>query len=142
MSGWFGRLIRPRTRTALPAAPNVRPGDPDTSGASIAADEIAGDRARPRNRALAATIEDMAARRQTGSITVIAGERRAGLWVLFGRLYHAEAGGVPGDDAVVTALTWDEAAVEVRTRERLPEEHTVKAPLDELLARAAAASDA
>ena len=77
---------------------------------------------------LAATIEALTRNRATGKLEVTAGDQRCSLYFLFGRLFHAESGGLKGEDALQTALAWSQTSSEFDPKAHLPSQETFLRP--------------
>ncbi len=95
----------------------------------------------PRVTTLAAVLREIEANRGTAHIHVESGGAAAELFLLLGRLYHAEMAGWHGDGAALRALRFDQqtSRVDVRLRDRMPTAETVTLSLDQLLNQAARA---
>lgn len=85
-------------------------------------------------------LETAQGERATGILTIRDGDRSATLYLLFGSLVHAEAGGQVGDDAVVDALGWPEGEFSFDSKAKLPADETVNGTLADLISAADAAA--
>jgi len=87
---------------------------------------------------LRSLLEAAQGERSTGTLTVRNGNgKSASLYFLFGHLFHAQADGKAGDDAVVNALHWTRGDFEFDAKAKLPADETVKAGIPELVQTAA-----
>lgn len=77
---------------------------------------------------LATTIQSLAQSRATGKLDVTSGDRSCSLYFLFGHLFHAESGGLKGDDALQTALAWAQPSTMFDPKARLPSQETILRP--------------
>jgi hypothetical protein len=77
---------------------------------------------------LAETIETLTRNRATGKLEVTAGDQRCSIYFLFGRLFHAESGGLKGEDALHAALAWSQASSEFDGKAHLPSQETFLRP--------------
>jgi hypothetical protein len=77
---------------------------------------------------LAATIEGLTRNRATGKLEVTTGDQRCSIYFLFGRLFHAESGGLKGVDALQTALAWSHASSQFDPKAHLPSQETFLRP--------------
>ena len=68
--------------------------------------------------------------------------KSASLYFLFGHLFHAQSDGIAGDDAVVSALTWNGGEFEFDPKAKLPSDETVKGAIPELVQAAESAPQA
>jgi hypothetical protein len=92
---------------------------------------------------LRSLLEAAQGERSTGTLTVRNGNgKSASLYFLFGHLFHAQADGKAGDDAVVNALHWTKGDFEFDAKAKLPADETVKAGIPELVQTAESTSDA
>jgi hypothetical protein len=92
---------------------------------------------------LRSLLETAQGERSTGTLTVRNGNgKSASLYFLFGHLFHAQADGKAGDDAVVNALHWTKGDFEFDAKAKLPADETVKAGIPELVQTAESTSDA
>jgi len=83
---------------------------------------------------LKSLLEAAQGERSTGTLTVRNGSgKSASLYFLFGHLFHAQSDGMAGDDAVVSALTWNRGEFEFDPKAKLPSDETVKAAIPELV---------
>ena len=79
---------------------------------------------------LKSLLEAAQGERSTGTLTVRNGSgKSASLYFLFGHLFHAQSDGMAGDDAVVSALTWNGGEFEFDPKAKLPSDETVKAAI-------------
>ena len=82
-------------------------------------------------------LETAQGERSTGTLTVRNGSgKSASLYFLFGHLFHAQSDGMAGDDAVVSALTWNGGEFEFDPKAKLPSDETVKAGIPDLESKA------
>jgi uncharacterized protein DUF4388 len=89
---------------------------------------------------LKSLLETAQGERSTGTLTVRNGSgKSASLYFLFGHLFHAQSDGMAGDDAVVSALTWNRGEFEFDPKAKLPSDETVKAAIPELVQAAESA---
>ena len=77
---------------------------------------------------LAATIDALTRNRATGKLEVTAGDQSCSLYFLFGRLFHAESGGLKGEDALHMALAWSQTSSEFDPKAHLPSQETFLQP--------------
>ncbi len=92
---------------------------------------------------LRSLLEAAQGERSTGTLTVRDGNgKSASLYFLFGHLFHAQADGKAGDDAVLNALHWTKGDFEFDAKAKLPADETVKAGIPELVQTAESTSDA
>ena len=92
---------------------------------------------------LRSLLEAAQGERSTGTLTVRNGNgKSASLYFLFGHLFHAQADGKAGDDAVVNALHWTRGDFEFDAKAKLPADETVKAGIPELVQTAESTSAA
>jgi hypothetical protein len=77
---------------------------------------------------LATTIQALAGNRATGKLEVISGDQNCSLYFLFGHLFHAESGGLKGDDALQVALAWPHATTMFDPKAHLPSQETILRP--------------
>src|SRR5579859_3000845 len=83
---------------------------------------------------LKSLLEAAQGERSTGTLTVRNGSgKSASLYFLFGHLFHAQSDGMAGDDAVVSALTWNGGEFEFDPKAKLPSDETVKAAIPDLV---------
>ena len=86
---------------------------------------------------LRSLLESAQTERATGTLNVRSdGTHAATLYFLFGHLFHATGDGSNGDEAVVSALSWNGGEFDFDARAKLPADETVKASIPELLDRA------
>jgi hypothetical protein len=91
---------------------------------------------------LRSLLEAAQGERSTGTLTVRDGNgKSASLYFLFGHLFHAQADGKAGDDAVVNALHWTKGDFEFDAKAKLPADETVKAGIPELVQTAESTSE-
>jgi hypothetical protein len=89
---------------------------------------------------LKSLLETAQGERSTGTLTVRNGSgKSASLYFLFGHLFHAQSDGMAGDDAVVSALSWNRGEFEFDPKAKLPSDETVKAAIPELVQAAESA---
>ena len=92
---------------------------------------------------LKSLLEAAQGERSTGTLTIRNGSgKSASLYFLFGHLFHAQSDGMAGDDAVVSALTWNRGEFEFDPKAKLPSDETVKAGIPDLVQAAEAAPKA
>jgi hypothetical protein len=92
---------------------------------------------------LKSLLEAAQGERSTGTLTVKNGSgKSASLYFLFGHLFHAQSDGIAGDDAVVSALTWNRGEFEFDPKAKLPSDETVKAGIPDLVQAAESAPQA
>jgi len=92
---------------------------------------------------LKSLLETAQGERSTGTLTVRNGSgKSASLYFLFGHLFHAQSDGMAGDDAVVSALTWNGGEFEFDPKAKLPSDETVKAGIPDLVQAAESAPQA
>ena len=92
---------------------------------------------------LKSLLEAAQGERSTGTLTVRDGSgKSASLYFLFGHLFHAQSDGIAGDDAVVSALTWNGGEFEFDPKAKLPSDETVKAAIPDLVQAAESAPQA
>jgi hypothetical protein len=83
---------------------------------------------------LKSLLETAQGERSTGTLTVKNGSgKSASLYFLFGHLFHAQSDGIAGDDAVVSALTWNGGEFEFDPKAKLPSDETVKGAIPDLV---------
>ncbi|HET7420597.1 MAG TPA: DUF4388 domain-containing protein [Candidatus Dormibacteraeota bacterium] len=88
-------------------------------------------------------LESAQGERSTGTLIVRNGNgESASLYFLFGHLFHAQANGKSGDEAVVNALHWTRGDFEFDAKQKLPSDETVKAGIPDLVRAADAAPKA
>jgi hypothetical protein len=85
---------------------------------------------------LATLLETMQAERATGTLAVTHSEQTCSLYFLFGHLFHAAGDLGQGEEAVVTALAWNDGQFTFDPRAKLPAEETIKSATGDLLAEA------
>ena len=89
---------------------------------------------------LRSLLESAQGERSTGTLIVHNGNgESASLYFLFGHLFHAQANGKSGDEAVVNALHWTRGDFEFDAKQKLPSDETVKAGIPDLVRAADAA---
>ena len=89
---------------------------------------------------LRSLLEAAQGERSTGTLTVRNGNgQSASLYFLFGHLFHAQADGKAGDDAVVNALHWTKGDFEFDAKAKLPADESVKSGISELVQTAESA---
>jgi hypothetical protein len=74
---------------------------------------------------LATILESLRANRATGCLRVTSGSRQASLYLLFGRVYHAEGPAGTGDAALADASAWSPVTAQLDARAKLPETETI-----------------
>jgi hypothetical protein len=77
---------------------------------------------------LATTIGELIRNRATGKLEVTSGDHSCSLYFLFGHLFHAESGGLKGDDALQVALAWPHATTMFDSKAHLPSQETILRP--------------
>jgi hypothetical protein len=82
---------------------------------------------------LRSLLEEAQTERATGTLTLRDNGRMCTLYFLFGHLFHALNEGMTGDDAVVSALGWDNGDFDFDPKAKLPADETVKATIPELV---------
>ena len=83
---------------------------------------------------LRSLLESAQGERSTGTLIVHNGNgESASLYFLFGHLFHAQANGKSGDEAVVNALHWTRGDFEFDPKQKLPSDETVKAGIPDLV---------
>jgi hypothetical protein len=83
---------------------------------------------------LRSLLESAQGERSTGTLIVRNGNgESASLYFLFGHLFHAQANGKSGDEAVVNVLHWTRGDFEFDAKAKLPADETVKAGIPELV---------
>jgi hypothetical protein len=86
-------------------------------------------RAAPTGQApLATTIQALTRNRATGKLEVRSGEQSCSLCFLFGHLFHAESGGLKGEDALQVALAWAQPTTLFDPKAHLPSQETILRP--------------
>src|SRR5258708_38215299 len=89
---------------------------------------------------LRSLLEAAQGERSTGTLTLRNGNGEStALYFLFGHLFHAHGDGLAGDEAVVSALTWNKGEFDFDAKAKLPADETVKAGIPELVQAAASA---
>ena len=92
---------------------------------------------------LRSLLEAAQGERSTGTLTIRNGNGEStSLYFLFGHLFHAQGDGMAGDDAVVSALTWNKGEFDFDAKAKLPADETVKAGIPELVDAAESAPTA
>lgn len=74
---------------------------------------------------LTTILESLRANRATGCLRVTSGSRQASLYLLFGRVYHAEGPAGTGDAALAEASAWSPVTAQLDARAKLPETETI-----------------
>ena len=74
---------------------------------------------------LTTILESLRGNRATGCLRVTSGSRQASLYLLFGRVYHAEGPAGTGDAALAEASAWSPVTAQLDARAKLPETETV-----------------
>jgi hypothetical protein len=77
---------------------------------------------------LATTIDAMIRSKATGKLAVTSGDQSASLYFLFGHLFHAESGGLKGEDALEVALAWLHPSTLFDPQAHLPSQETILRP--------------
>jgi hypothetical protein len=77
---------------------------------------------------LATTIASLIRNKATGKLEVISGDQSCSLYFLFGHLFHAESGGLKGEDALEVALAWLHPSTRFDPRAHLPSQETILRP--------------
>ena len=77
---------------------------------------------------LATTIDALIRSKATGKLAVTSGGQSASLYFLFGHLFHAESGGLKGEDAVEVALAWLHPSTMFDPQAHLPSQETILRP--------------
>jgi hypothetical protein len=77
---------------------------------------------------LATTIDALIRSKATGKLAVTSGDQSASLYFLFGHLFHAESGGLKGEDALEVALAWLHPSTMFDPRAHLPSQETILRP--------------
>ena len=85
---------------------------------------------------LGTLLETMQAERATGTLAVTRDGQTCSLYFLFGHLFHAAGDLGQGEEAVVTALAWNDGQFTFDPRAKLPAEETIKSGTGDLLAEA------
>ena len=75
---------------------------------------------------VADVIKMLAKNRATGRLDIAAGERKAAVYLLFGHVFHAEAAGLKGEDALNAALSWPGASCAFNPDAQLPKDETIR----------------
>jgi hypothetical protein len=97
------------------------PGAPSVSASPIGA--------TPSTQApLATTIDALIRSKATGKLAVTSGDQRASLYFLYGHLFHAESGGLKGEDALEVALAWLHPSTVFDPQAHLPSQETILRP--------------
>jgi len=92
---------------------------------------------------LKSLLEAAQGERSTGTLTIRNGSgKSASLYFLFGHLFHAQSDGIAGDDAVVSALSWNRGEFEFDPKAKLPSDETVKGAIPDLVQAAESAPPA
>jgi hypothetical protein len=74
---------------------------------------------------LTTILESLRGNRATGCLRVTSGSRQASLYLLFGRVYHAEGPAGTGDAALAEANAWSPVTAQLDARAKLPETETI-----------------
>jgi hypothetical protein len=74
---------------------------------------------------LTTILESLRANRATGCLRVTSGSRQASLYLLFGRVYHAEGPAGTGDAALAEVSAWSPVTAQLDARAKLPETETI-----------------
>ncbi len=77
---------------------------------------------------LATTIEALIRSKATGKLAVTSGDQSCSLYFLFGHLFHAESGGLKGEDALEVALAWLHPSTTFDPQAHLPSQETFLQP--------------
>jgi hypothetical protein len=77
---------------------------------------------------LATTIDALIRSKATGKLAVTSGDQSASLYFLFGHLFHAESGGLKGEDALEVALAWLHPSTLFDPQAHLPSQETILRP--------------
>ena len=77
---------------------------------------------------LATTIEGLIRNKATGKLDVTSGDQNCSLYFLFGHLFHAESGGLKGEDALQVALAWPHPSSMFDPRDHVPSQETIRRP--------------
>jgi hypothetical protein len=77
---------------------------------------------------LATTIEALIRNKATGKLEVTSGDQSCSLYFLFGHLFHAESGGLKGEDALEVALAWLHPSTMFDPQAHLPSQETILRP--------------
>ncbi len=77
---------------------------------------------------LATTIEGLIRNKATGKLEVTSGDQNCSLYFLFGHLFHAESGGLKGEDALQVALAWPHPSSMFDPKAQLPSQETILRP--------------
>jgi hypothetical protein len=77
---------------------------------------------------LATTIAGLIRNRATGKLEVTSGDQSCSLYFLFGHLFHAESGGLKGEDALEVALAWLHPSTMFDPKAHLPSQETILRP--------------
>jgi hypothetical protein len=81
--------------------------------------------APPTQAPLSTTIEGLIRNKATGKLDVTSGDQICSLYFLFGHLFHAESGGLKGEDALQVALAWSHPSTMFDPRAHLPSQETI-----------------
>jgi hypothetical protein len=87
-----------------------------------------------KQSSLANVFHGLQVARQTGTLNVTAGDRRASFYFLFGHLFHAVNGDLTGEAAVRECLTWPDLHCGFDKESKLPLAETIERPIDQILA--------
>jgi len=102
---------------------------PRSSEQELQPSPVAPTRAAPTGQApLATTIQALTRDRATGKLEVRSGEQSCSLYFLFGHLFHAESGGLKGEDALQVALAWAQPTTLFDPKAHLPSQETILRP--------------
>jgi hypothetical protein len=77
---------------------------------------------------LATTIAALIRNKATGKLEVTSGDQSCSLYFLFGHLFHAESGGLKGEDALEVALAWLHPSTMFDPQAHLPSQETILRP--------------
>ena len=77
---------------------------------------------------LATTIDALIRSKATGKLAVTSGDQSCSLYFLFGHLFHAETGGLKGEDALEVALAWLHPSTTFDPKAHLPSQETILRP--------------
>jgi hypothetical protein len=77
---------------------------------------------------LAPILDSLRANRATGCLRVTSGSQQASLYLLFGRVYHAEGPAGTGDAALAEASAWSPVTAQLDARAELSKTESIAAP--------------
>ena len=126
-------IFRPRSDTGIREGAADRGRSP-VHGQHLAWSGRVGPGRRHRSRGerrqapLATTIDVLIRSNATAKLAVTSGDQSASLYFLFGHLFHAESGGLKGDDALEVALAWLHPSTTFDPRAHLPNQETILRP--------------